>query len=104
MAIPFVDLSRLHTAIRPDLEQAFSDVLATNAFTLGGQVDRFEEAFAGYVSTSECVGVSSGTAALTIMLKAAGIGAGDEVIVPAHTFIASAISVVDAGATPVYCD
>ena len=102
--IPFVALDRQHAAIRAELDAAFARVTGTSAFILGQEVAAFEEEFATYCGVEECVGVASGTAALTIALAAAGIGPGDEVIVPAHTFIASALGVVHAGATPVFCD
>ena len=102
--IPFVDLHRQHTAIAGELQDAFQRVLATSAFTLGEEVERFEAEFAGYCGVDHCVGVASGTAALTIALRAAGIGRGDEVIVPAHTFIASALAVLHSGAEVVFCD
>jgi dTDP-4-amino-4,6-dideoxygalactose transaminase len=79
-------------------------VVAADAFILGCEVEAFESDFAEYCAVTHCVGVASGTAALTLTLAAAGIGRGDEVIVPAHTFIASALAVVHAGATPVFCD
>jgi dTDP-4-amino-4,6-dideoxygalactose transaminase len=79
-------------------------VLCSNAFTLGFELEQFEADFAAYSETTYCVGVGSGTAALTLMLQAHGVGPGDEVIVPAHTFIASALAVVHCGATPVLCD
>jgi len=102
--VPFVDLRRQHAGLAGGLELAFEELLGSSAFTLGEQVARFERDFADYVGVSHCVGVGSGTAALTLALKAAGIGIGDEVIVPAHTFVASALGVVHAGATPVFCD
>jgi len=102
--VPFVSLSRQHAAIREDLRAAFERVLAADAFILGAEVEAFEREFAGYCGTAHCVGVNSGMAALTLALIAAGIGAGDEVIVPGHTFVASALAVVHAGATPVFCD
>ncbi len=79
-------------------------LLGSSAFTLGAEVEQFEAEFARYCEVEHCVGVSSGTAALTLMLRAYGIGRGDEVIVPAHTFIASALAVAHVGATPVLCD
>src|SRR4051812_39788923 len=75
-----------------------------SSFVLGEEVERFEAAWAAASGTSECVGTASGTAALSILLRAVGIGRGDEVIVPAHTYIASALAVIDAGALPVLCD
>jgi dTDP-3-amino-3,4,6-trideoxy-alpha-D-glucose transaminase len=102
--VNFMTLDRLHEPIRGQLTDAFSRVLGTGGFILGEEVEQFEGEFAAYSSTEHCVGVASGTAALALTLQAAGIGAGDEVIVPAHTFIASALAVAHAGATPVLCD
>ncbi len=99
-----MDLGRHHRPIEGELQAAFERVLDDNAFVLGREVAQFEQAFAEFCGVRHCVGVGSGTAALTLALLAAGIGAGDEVIVPAHTFIASALAIVHAGATPVFCD
>jgi dTDP-4-amino-4,6-dideoxygalactose transaminase len=93
-----------HEQIRDELSEAFHRLLGSSAFTLGAEVERFEADFARYCGTDHCVGVSSGTAALALMLRAYNIGSGDEVIVPAHTFIATALAVAHAGATPVLCD
>jgi dTDP-4-amino-4,6-dideoxygalactose transaminase len=79
-------------------------VLDTSAFILGREVEAFERAFAEYVGAQECVGVSNGTAAIQLALQACGVGAGDEVIVPANTFFATAEAVSTAGATPVFVD
>jgi dTDP-4-amino-4,6-dideoxygalactose transaminase len=87
-----------------ELCAAFNRVLAGGTFVGGAEVERFEAAWANACGTAHCVGVNSGTAALTLLLRAAGVGAGDEVIVPAHTFIATALAVVHAGAVPVLCD
>jgi dTDP-3-amino-3,4,6-trideoxy-alpha-D-glucose transaminase len=102
--VPFVALDREHAAIAEDLRAAFDRVLRGGAFVLGQEVERFEAAWAATCGTAHCVGVASGTAALTLLLKASGIGPGDEVIVPAHTFIATALAVVHAGGIPVLCD
>jgi len=102
--VPFVDLARHHDGIADELRAAFDRVLGTSAFVLGSEVSAFEEELAAYCGAAHCVGVGSGTAALCLALLAAGIGPGDEVIVPGHTFIASALGVVHAGATPVFCD
>lgn len=102
--VPFVGLARQHAALSGELRAAFERVVETDAFILGEEVGAFEQEFAGYCEASECVGVASGTAALALVLMAAGIGPGDEVIVPGHTFIASALGVLHAGATPVFCD
>jgi dTDP-3-amino-3,4,6-trideoxy-alpha-D-glucose transaminase len=102
--VPFVDLARDHAPLAAELRAAFDRVLGASGFILGEEVERFEAEFASYCEAAHCVGVGSGTAALTIMLQAAGIGRGDEVIVPAHTFIATALAVLHAGATPVCVD
>lgn len=103
-AVPFVDLSRLHAPLRERLHEAVAEVIERGDFILGAEVAEFEREFAAYVGTEHAIGVNSGTAAIAIALAAAGIGPGDEVIVPAHTFIASALGVVHAGAMPVFCD
>jgi dTDP-4-amino-4,6-dideoxygalactose transaminase len=102
--VPFGDLARQHAPIASELRAAFDRVLESNAFVLGEEVERFEAEFAAYCGVRHCVGVSSGTAALTLMLIAAGVGPGDDVIVPGHTFIASALAIVHSGATPVAVD
>jgi dTDP-3-amino-3,4,6-trideoxy-alpha-D-glucose transaminase len=102
--VPFVALDREHDAIAAQLRSAFDGVVRRSAFILGDEVGRFETAWAATCGVSHCVGVASGTAALTLLLRAAGIGRGDEVIVPAHTYIASALGVIHAGAVPVLCD
>lgn len=102
--VPFMDLARHHAPLTAQLRRAFDRVLDASAFILGEEVERFEEEFAAYCGVRQCVGVASGTAALTIMLQAAGVGRGDEVIVPAHTFIATALAVRHVGATPVCVD
>lgn len=102
--VSFVALERQHNQIEHELRDTFARVLRSNAFTLGEEVAQFEAEFAAYCEVANCVGVASGTAALALILEAYGIGRGDEVIVPAHTFIASALAVAQVGATPVLCD
>jgi dTDP-4-amino-4,6-dideoxygalactose transaminase len=102
--VPFAALERTHAPLRDELREAFERVVSANAFILGGEVEAFEREFAATCGTEHCVGVASGTAALGLTLAAAGIGPGDEVVVPAHTFIATALAVVHVGATPVLCD
>ena len=102
--VPFVALNREHAAIAPELEAAFARVVRDGGFILGEEVSRFEAEWAAACGAAHCVGVASGTAALTLLLRAAGIGPGDEVIVPAHTYIASALGVIHAGARVVLCD
>lgn len=103
-AVPFGHLSVQHAQLRAELLAAFDRVTEARTFILGEEVDRFEQAFADYCGTAHCVGVASGTAALTLGLLALGIEQDDEVIVPAHTFIASALGIIHAGARPVFCD
>jgi dTDP-3-amino-3,4,6-trideoxy-alpha-D-glucose transaminase len=102
--VPFMDLARQHAPLADELRDAFDRVLGSSGFILGREVALFEHEFADFCGVGHCVGVGSGTAALTIMLQAAGIGRGDQVIVPAHTFIASALAVIHAAATPVLVD
>ncbi len=103
-SVPFVDLQRQHVALASELAEAFTRVTGASAFVLGEEVASFETEFADYCGVGHCVGVASGTAALALSFMAAGIRPGDEVIVPAHTFIASALGVLHAGAKPVLCD
>jgi dTDP-3-amino-3,4,6-trideoxy-alpha-D-glucose transaminase len=102
--VRFVALERQHAGIEGKLNGAFARLLCSSAYTLGTEVERFESEFAEYCEVGHSVGVASGTAALALMLRAVGIGPGDDVIVPGHTFIASALAVAHAGATPVLCD
>jgi dTDP-4-amino-4,6-dideoxygalactose transaminase len=102
--VTFVALDRQHAALAAELRCAHDRVVSSGAFILGAETEAFEREFAALCGVRHCVGVASGTAAITIALRASGIGRGDEVIVPAHTYIASALGVVHAGATPVFCD
>jgi dTDP-3-amino-3,4,6-trideoxy-alpha-D-glucose transaminase len=102
--VPFVALSREHAELEEELDAAFRSVLRRGSFILGEDLEGFEAAWAAACGADHCVGVASGTAALTLLLRAAGVGRGDEVLVPAHTYIASALAVVHAGAVPVLCD
>ena len=102
--IPFNDLSIQWREIANDVRLEFEDIFATSAFCLGPHVERFEREFADYLGVKHAVGVNSGTSALHLAVLVAGIGPGDEVLVPAHTFIATAWGPLYAGATPVFCD
>lgn len=104
MNVPFVDLKAQYASIKPEVDAAIGEVLDAATFVMGPQVRQFEEAFAAYVGTRYCVGVESGTAALKVALESLGIGAGDEVILPANTYVASAIAVSAVGALPVLVD
>ena len=100
---PAVPFTRLDGA-DPELLSAVERVARDSAFTLGDEVDLFESEFAAYCGTDHAVGVSSGTDALALALRGLGIGPGDEVIVPANSFIASAEAVSYAGARPRFVD
>jgi dTDP-4-amino-4,6-dideoxygalactose transaminase len=104
MQIPLVDLKSQYTSIRHEVEEAMRPVLEEGCFILGPPVDAFERSFAAFCGAKHCVGVANGTDALQLIFRALRIGPGDEVIVPAFTFIASALGVSLAGATPVFVD
>ena len=102
--VPFVDLQAQFRSLRSELLAASESVLSNCNFILGKQVAEFEEAFAKFAGTGHAVGVSSGLDALRLALAAVDIGAGDEVIVPANTYIATALAVTAVGARPVFVD
>lgn len=103
-SVPFIDMGAVNAPARDELRAAFERVLTSSQFVGGEEVSAFEAMLANYVGTSYAIGVNSGTAALHLALLAAGIGAGDEVVIPANTFFATAEAVVAAGATPVLAD
>jgi dTDP-4-amino-4,6-dideoxygalactose transaminase len=102
--VPFVDLAAVHEPVLAELRDAFERVVATSAFIGGQEVERFEHSLAEAVGVRHAVGVGSGTAALHLALVAGGVGAGDEVLVPANTFVATVEAVVASGARPVLVD
>ena len=103
-AIPLVDLKAQHRRLRADLLRAIEEVFDSGAFIQGARAAAFEVGFARAHGAAHAVGCASGTAALSLALEAAGVGAGDEVVTVAHTFIATAEAIVGAGATPVFVD
>nr|WP_157872610.1 DegT/DnrJ/EryC1/StrS family aminotransferase [Bradyrhizobium sp. ORS 278] len=102
--VPFNDLSIQWQQIAVDVRQDFEMIFEQSAFCLGPFVERFEADIAQYLGVRHAIGVNSGTSALHLAALAKGIGPGDEVIVPAHSFIATLWGVLYAGATPVFCD
>jgi dTDP-4-amino-4,6-dideoxygalactose transaminase len=102
--IPLVDLKAQYVSIRSEIDAAIQQVIDTTSFIMGPAVRDFEAAFADYCGVAHCVGVSSGTAALELVLRAYGIGPGHEVITVAHTFIATAEAISAVGARPVFVD
>jgi dTDP-4-amino-4,6-dideoxygalactose transaminase len=102
--VPFLDLGGMTAEIRFELDRAWADALETSHFIGGAVVEAFEQAWAGYCGTSGAVGMANGTDALVLALRALGVGPGDEVVVPANTFVATAEAVVAVGATPRFAD
>src|SRR5947199_8499119 len=91
-------------ALRPRIRERVAAVIESGRFVLGPEVEAFEAEFAEYLGVDHVIGVANGTDAITIALRAMGIGAGDEVIVPAFTFYATVEAAINAGAVPVFCD
>jgi dTDP-4-amino-4,6-dideoxygalactose transaminase len=104
MAVPLLDLKLQYATIRDEVLRVTDEVYSSQMFILGKRVDAFEADFAAYCRTRHAVGVSSGTDALLIALMVLGVGPGDEVIVPAYSFFATAGVVDRLGATPVFVD
>jgi dTDP-4-amino-4,6-dideoxygalactose transaminase len=102
--IPLVDLGAQHAQVAEEVAAGWADVLARKAFVGGPQVAEFEAAYAAYIGVRHCVGVGNGTDALELALRALGVGTGDECVIPANTFIATAEAVARTGATPVLAD
>ena len=100
-AIPFLDLAATHASIERDILDVMQRVVRAGQFILGPEVEAFEQEFAAYCGAAHCIGVGNGLDALFLILRASGIGSGDEVLVPANTFIATWLAVSHAGATPV---
>jgi dTDP-4-amino-4,6-dideoxygalactose transaminase len=102
--VPFLDLKRQHEPIREELEAAFRECLDESFYIFGRSVEAFEREFGEYQQSPHVVGVNSGLDAIALAVKALGIGPGDEVVTTTHTFIASVLGVVEAGAAPVLVD
>ncbi len=104
MKVPLVDLAAQHAVVAEEVMAGFARVLAQTSFILGEEVGRFENAFASFSGTQHCVSLANGTDAIELLLRAIGVGPGDEVILPVNTFIATGVAVMRAGATPVLVD
>lgn len=98
--IPVLDLKRPYNELRTELDEAWSRVAGSGWYILGGEVEAFEREFAAYCGSAHCIGVANGLEALELILRAMGIGPGDEVIVPSNTYIASWLAVSAVGAEP----
>lgn len=101
MNIPFLDLKAPHEELKADLDSAYQRVIESGWFIMGNELAAFEREFAAYCNVKHCIGVANGLDALHLILRAYEIGDGDEVIVPANTYIATWLAVSYAGATPV---
>jgi dTDP-3-amino-3,4,6-trideoxy-alpha-D-glucose transaminase len=99
--IPFLDVKAAYVELRQELDDAYQRVMLSGSFVLGREVVAFEEEFAEYVGARYCVSVGNGLEALTLILRGLGIGEGDEVLVPAHTFVATWLAVSAVGARPI---
>lgn len=101
MMIPFIDLHREYDVIKDEIDEAVKEVLSSQNFILGPQLEAFEREFARYLGVKYCIGVGNGLDALQLIIRSMGIGKGDEIIVPANTFIATLFAISHSGATPV---
>jgi dTDP-4-amino-4,6-dideoxygalactose transaminase len=104
MSVPLFDTQTAVAPLRGEIDAAVARVLDRTAYILGPEVEAFEEEFAQYIGSDDAIGVANGTEAITIALRALGVGPGDEVVVPSFTFFASAEAIPPTGATPVFCD
>ena len=104
MTVPMLDLSLQHAQVADEIRAGFERVVATSSYILGPAVGDFETAFAEYCGVGHAIGVGTGTDAIELALRGAGIGPGDDVILPANTFVATAEAVLRAGATVVFAD
>ncbi len=104
MTVPLFASRAALEPLLPEIAERQRAVLESGRYVLGPEVEAFETEFAGYCGAVQCVGLANGTDALEIGLRALGVGAGDEVVVPAFTFFATAEAVAVLGATPVFCD
>ena len=101
MKVPFLDLKAAYLELKDELDASYNRVMTSGWYILGEEVKAFEREFAEYCAVKHCIGVGNGLEALHLILRAYGIGKGDEVIVPANTYIATWLAVSYAGATPV---
>jgi dTDP-4-amino-4,6-dideoxygalactose transaminase len=100
-SVPFLDLGKLHSSIRGELDAAYHRVMDSGNYIMGPELEAFEAEFARYSEVKHCIGVGNGLEALHLLLRAYDIGPGDEVIVPSNTFIATWLAVSECGATPI---
>lgn len=104
MEVPFVDLKAQYNSIKNKIDQAIAEVLNNTSFIGGEMVKEFEAKFAGYIGVNHAIGCANGTDAIEIALEALGVGPGDEVLIPAYTWVSTASAVRRVGAEPVFVD
>ncbi len=97
----FLDIKSQYLELKNEFDEAYQRVMTSGWYILGGEVEAFEQEFAAYIGSKNCIGVGNGLEALQLILMACGVGEGDEVIVPANTYIASWLAISYTGATPV---
>ncbi|MCR5736913.1 MAG: DegT/DnrJ/EryC1/StrS family aminotransferase [Eubacterium sp.] len=102
--VDFVKLQRIYEMYSSEFEEAVLRTMRSGWYIMGKELTEFEDAFAKYLNTNYCIGVNSGLDALTLAIRALGIGEGDEVIVPSNTYIASILCVTENGATPIFVE
>src|ERR1700741_5226047 len=102
--VPYLNLKAQYRSIKPEIDAAIARVLESCQFVLGPEVAAFEQDFAAYCGSSECIALNSGTSALHLALLAAGVGPGDEVITIPFTFVATVSAICYTGAKPVFVD
>src|SRR4051812_33363439 len=102
--IPLVDLQAAHAEVAEEVDAGFKRVIAETAFIGGAEAAAFEREFAEFSGVAHCIGVANGTDAVELALRAVGVGPGDDVVLPANTFVATAEAVARAGARPVLAD
>src|ERR1700676_3347643 len=102
--VPFLDLKAQYAGLSEEMNAAVSSVIRSACFVGGPVLEKFEGEFASFVGAKYCIGVANGTDAITLAAKATGLGTGDEVLVPANTFFATAEAITNAGASPVFVD
>ena len=104
MKIPFVDLEAQYNAIKSKINKAISEVVSNTSFVGGDKVEEFESNFAEYIGVTHAIGCANGTDAIEIALEALGISSGDEVLVPAYSWVSTASAVSRVGGEPIFVD
>lgn len=104
MKVDFAKFDYMHDELKEEIKSAINDVIDSNWFISGKKLEEFEEKFAKYCNTKYCVGCGNGLDGLTLALRAMGVNSGDDVIIPSHTFIATALAVSNIGANPIFVE